>query len=94
MRLTIIADDQRVGVDNEFFEPIDLSALDQSIHAVQWYGEYGEVEFKAVFENGVFSKPQNQFITDVAPYQFAIDAWQAAKDTPTVNDGEIPVTEV
>jgi len=79
MRLTIIADDQRVGVDELFFEPIALPQLDSAIHAVQWYGEYGEVEFKTRFENGEFVKPENLLITDVTPFQFAVDAWSAVK---------------
>jgi len=91
MRLTIVADDGAVGIDGEFFSELDLSALDPAIHAVQWYGEYGEVEFKTRFENGAFVKPANEAITDAAPYQFAVDAWNAAKTAS--GDGKIPVTE-
>lgn len=99
MKLTIIADDKRVGVDNEFFEPIDLSALDPTIHAVQWYGEYGEIEFKTRFEDGVLVRPENVFITDISPYQFVWGLWQEAKEAairnapPTPASGNIPVTE-
>jgi hypothetical protein len=92
MKLTIVADDKRVGVDDLFFEPVELSQLNPAIHAVQWYGEYGEIEFKTVFTNGTLTKPKNQLITDIAPFQFAVDAWNAAKTAPV--DGEIPVTEV
>jgi hypothetical protein len=79
MRLTIVADDNSVGIDNEFIYPVDISQLDSSIHAVQWYGEYGEIEYKTKFENGVIVKPQNVFITDITPYEFAIDAWKSGK---------------
>jgi hypothetical protein len=79
MKLTIVADDGAVGIDGEFFSALDLSQLDQTIHAVQWYGEYGEAEFKTVFANGALTKPQNQLITDVTPFQFAVDAWNAKK---------------
>ena len=79
MRVTIIADDKRVGVNNEFFEPVELSQLDPTIHAVQWYGEYGEVEYKTFFENGVIVRAANTIITDITPYQFAVDAWAEAK---------------
>lgn len=99
MRLTIVADDKCVGVEGEYLSPIDLTQLNSSIHAVQWYGEYGEVEYKTRLENGAFVKPANVLITDVTPYQFAIDAWTTAKEaheleaeiTGTV---EIPVTAV
>lgn len=79
MRLTIIADDGAVGIDGEFFSQLDLSQLDAGIHAVQWYGEYGEVEYKTRLENGAFAKPANVLITDATPYQFAVDAWNTAK---------------
>lgn len=85
MRLTIVADDNAVGVDGEFFSPLDLSQLDAGIHAVQWYGEYGEVEYKTRFENGALIKPVNAVITDVTPYQFAVDAWTMA-NTPLPPD--------
>lgn len=79
MKLTIIADDKRVGVDDLFYEPVELPQLDASIHAVQWYGEYGEVEYKTRFENGALVRPANLLITNVTPFQFAVDAWSAAK---------------
>ena len=79
MRLTIVADDSAVGVDGEFLSPLNLSQLDASIHAVQWYGEYGEVEYKTQLGNGALVKPANRLITDVTPYRFAVDAWNAAK---------------
>jgi hypothetical protein len=79
MILVIVADDKRVGVDGLFFEPVELPQLDPTIHAVQWYGEYGEVEFKTVFANGALTRPQNQLITDITPFQFAVAAWNAKK---------------
>jgi hypothetical protein len=95
MRLTIVADDGAVGVDGEFLDNLDLSALDPSIHAVQWYGEYGELEFKTVFQDGKPFHPENQYITDVSPYQFAVEVWRAAKDVPPPPpENQIPVTEV
>jgi hypothetical protein len=79
MKLTIVADDQCVGIEGEYLAPLNLSQLDPAIHAVQWYGEYGEVEYKTVFANGALTKPQNQLITDITPFQFAVDAWNAKK---------------
>lgn len=96
MKLTIIAEDNSVGIDGTFLYPLDLLQLDASIHAVQWYGEYGEVEYKTQLANGIPVKPANSFINDVAPYQFAIDAWTAAKeaiDAESVADNtRIPVS--
>lgn len=79
MKLTIIADDGAVGIDGEFFSGFDLSQIGSDIHAVQWYGEYGEVEYKTRLENGIFMKPANVLITDTAPYQFAVEAWNIKK---------------
>lgn len=79
MKLVIIADDSRVGINAVNYDDLDMSQLDPSIHAIQWYGEYGEIEFKTKFENGQIVKPQNQIITDMTPYQWAVDAWNAAK---------------
>lgn len=79
MKLTIVADDKRVGVDNEFIDPIELPQLNPTIHAVQWYGEYGEVEYKTRVENGKLVKPENLLITDMSQFQFAVDAWNTAK---------------
>lgn len=95
MRLTIVADDGAVGVDGEFISGLDLSQLDASIHAVQWNGEYGEVEYKTRFENGALVKPANALITDVTPYQFAIDAWNSAKAQAALAEAAnlLPVTE-
>ena len=80
MKLVIVADDKRVCVDGLCFVDLDMSQLDPTFHAVQWVGEYGEIEYKSVFADGVITKPNNQIITDIAPYQWAIDAWNVAND--------------
>jgi hypothetical protein len=79
MRIVIIADDARVGIDSLAYDDLDMSQLDKTIHAVQWDGEYGEVEYKSKFENGQMVKPLNQIIKSFVPYQWAIDVWSAAK---------------
>ena len=79
MKLVIIADDLRVCVDNVCYDGCDLSSLDSSIHAIQWNGEWGEIEYKTVFHDGQITKPQNQVITDIAPYQWAVGAWNTVK---------------
>jgi hypothetical protein len=91
MRLTIVADDKCVGIDGEYFSSLNLPLLDPTIHAVQWYGTHGEVEYKTQLQNGSLVKPANAVITDIAPYQFAVAAWNAAKAAPAPD--EIPVTK-
>lgn len=68
MRLTIIADDNLVIVDGRPLR-VDLSFLHPAIHAVQWYGEAGEVEFKTI--DG--ARAPNEVIKDVTPFQRAAD---------------------
>ena len=96
MRLTIVADDSSVGVDGEFVSPVNLSRLGGTIHAVQWYGSYGEVEYKPRLENNVLVKPANVVITDVSPYSFAVNAWHAAKAELALSEAahQIPITKV
>ena len=79
MRLTITADDKRVCVDGVCYDDCNMTLLDSAIHAVQWYEQYGEIEYKPVFQDGQITKPQNEIITDVTPYQWAVDAWNTVK---------------
>ncbi len=73
MRVTIIADDGKVGVDG-VFRGVDLSTLDPNIHAVQWDGAKGHIEFK--------DRSPEQQITDISAFQSFIDAWTAAAPPP------------
>ncbi len=77
MRVTLIKDDNIVGFDREFRD-VDLSGLDESIHAVQWNNSAGHIEY-----NG--SAP-NEVLTDFTAYQQYIDAWTAAAPPPPTLD--------
>ena len=76
MRVTIIPADGFVSVDNEGYSELDLSFIDADIHALQWYETEGEIERKDNRGRIV----SNEEITDLTPYQPALDAWQVAKD--------------
>ena len=77
MRVTIIPDDGFVSVDGVSYAGLDLSAIDASVHAVQWYGEEGEVEVR----NPVTRKMvDNRSVTSLDEFQSALDAWQGRKD--------------
>lgn len=71
MRLTIIKDDGVVFKDRRALE-IDLSDFPANIHAIQWDGVAGHVEYND-------GKP-NAKITDLVSFQTWIDRWQAAAD--------------
>jgi len=78
MKLVIIADDKRVCIDGVCYDNLDIQLLDDLVHAVQWNGQFGEIEYKTAFENGQITKPRNQVITSIDSYQWAVDAWGAA----------------
>ena len=80
MRLTIVKDDSAVYVDGKPHQ-IDCSNLPAEFHALQWDGASGEVEFQTIAcaSCGCKSRNGNALITDVAPYQPLVDAWNAAE---------------
>ncbi|MCH8002967.1 MAG: hypothetical protein IIA34_15085, partial [Proteobacteria bacterium] len=61
------------GVDG-VFRAVDLSTLDPNIHAVQWDGVVGHIEFK--------DRSPEQRIADISAFQSFIDAWTAAAPPP------------
>ena len=87
MRVTIIVDDNMVLVDG-LPQTVNCAALAaEGKHAVQWYGDYGEVEFKTGFdtERGIPTRPPNETITDFAPYQTYVDQWATKNIDPALN---------
>ena len=92
MRVTIIPSDGFVSVDGEGYSEIDLSFMDADIHALQWYGNEGEIERKDARGRVV----ANEEITGITPYQPAINAWQIAKEEAAqaaLEEPTPPVTE-
>lgn len=82
MKLTIIPEDMTVIIDGERFGINCQELVDQGVHAVQWSGSTGHIEFKDAADG---NKPANQVIGDIERFQPIIDAWHAAKamrDTP------------
>lgn len=80
MRVTIIKDDNVVVVDGKAYG-VDCSDLPAGFHALQWDGTEGEVEYgiNRCDHCGARTKKGNEIISDLAPYQKYVDAWQAAK---------------
>jgi hypothetical protein len=80
MRVTIIRDDNTVVVDGER-QTVDCSSLPADVHALQWDGARGEIEYAMVICahcNGRSKKP-NEIIFDVSPYQQLLHDWHAVK---------------
>lgn len=80
MRVTIVKDDHIVIIDGEGYG-VDCSKLPETFHALQWDGQRGEVEHRAMTcaHCNVRSKKGNEIITDLEPYQPYVDAWRLAK---------------
>jgi hypothetical protein len=77
MRAIILPDDKSVSVDGEVYSDLNLSFIDPTIHAVQWYDTYGEIERKDLVTKRMTG---NEEITSFDEFQPAITAWQAKKD--------------
>lgn len=79
MRLAITDQENnmmQVGIDGVFYEDLNGTQLAENIHAVQWYDTHGEVEYKDLATGNMTHNVEIDSITD---FQFAIDAWNAAK---------------
>jgi hypothetical protein len=87
MRLTIIKNDGYVSIDGEGHLGIDLSELDESVNAVQWYDTYGEVEIKDS-RNRII---ENKEITNIDDYLFVVSLWQEKKDEEIENENRSEV---
>lgn len=86
MRLTIIPVDGTVRVDGVGFGGLDLSFMDASVHAVQWYETHGEIEVKDPATGRMIA---NEVITSIDAFQPAIDVWQAAKTAADVAAAQV-----
>jgi hypothetical protein len=75
MRVSIIKEDGTVAKDGVAYIDLDLSELPNEFHALQWYDTKGDLESKDADGN-----PVNTAISDLSPYQWCVDAWQAAYD--------------
>ena len=80
MKVTIIREDDAVYVDG-VAHTVDCSTLAPEVHAVQWDGVRGEVEYRVTRCDhcGARTKKGNEIISDFTPYQKYVDAWQVVK---------------
>lgn len=81
MATTIVRDSNFVSIDGVGLT-VDCSSLPADVHAIQWGGDHGEVEYSPsrCAHCGVRSKKGNEWITDFTPYAGLVDAWRAAKE--------------
>lgn len=77
-RVTVVKEDNVVIVDGNIINTCDLSGLASNIHAIQWDGSSGEIEYN----DGTV----NEAITSISDYQSIIDEHATKK---AENDAEI-----
>lgn len=87
-RITIISNDDGtvdVNLNGENIENVPTTNLDSSIHAVQWYGDHGEVEYN----------DRNEEITDFSKFDTIMADRQTEVDrlTQETLDNEPPKEE-
>jgi hypothetical protein len=90
MKLTIVREDGYVAVDGVGYSDLDISKVNPDIHAVQFNGDHGWIEY--VDSNG--DKPANEPISDIERFQYAISRWQeaniAAVDSTQTTENYVP----
>jgi hypothetical protein len=77
MRVSIIVSDKTVCVDSVCYF-IDMPVMPVGLHAVQWYGTWGEEEWADSFGR----MERNETINSFDAYQNLVELW-AAKDKST-----------
>lgn len=85
-RLTIIADDRFVSVDDRGLFLPDLSWIPSDFSALQWTGSSGEIEFRdnrpneEITDLGIYSRAVTDHAAEVARLEAAEEAKEAARD--------------
>lgn len=90
MRVSIIPEDGLIIVDGRPLSGFDLSIL-AGVHAIQWEGLVGEIEYKPVLVDGALQKPLNEVFDQIGQIQPYIDQWEAKRaieDAPKVETPE------
>lgn len=70
-RITIIPSDTYCSIDSVGYKDVDMSSINSNIHAVQWFGDNGWVEFNETPQGKLENKP----ITDIEQFKFVLDSW-------------------
>ncbi len=81
MRVTIVPFDGFVSVDGEGYRGIDLSSMPSDIHAVQWYGEEGEIERTNAHGKVI----ANEAFFSLTQFDPALRAWADKKTSEAEN---------
>jgi hypothetical protein len=72
MQVSVVVDDNMIYV-NGFAERCDLSNMPDYIHALQWYGAWGEIEFRGDDDG---NRLPNKRVSDFNEFKKYISAWE------------------
>jgi hypothetical protein len=78
MKITIVPEDRTVVVNGIAADEIDMSGVDEHIHAIQWREDKGEIEWKESSPHGL----HNETIFSLERFQFIIDLYQQKISEP------------
>lgn len=85
MKISIVVPDRIVVIDGDA-RTISMDGVPVGLHAIQWDGERGDVEY---------GKPhrRNETIASLEPFQFLIDRWLAVPPPPPPIEPPPPTKE-
>lgn len=72
MRAVIIPEDGFCSVDGVGFDGVDMTSMASEVHAVQWYGTYGEIEIQDPVTGKML---RNNVIANLNDFQAVFDAY-------------------
>jgi hypothetical protein len=76
MRATIIPSDGFCSVDGVGFNGVDMTTVAPTVHAVQWYGTYGEVEVQDPQKGQMI---RNEEIQNLTEYEAVFESYWAVR---------------
>ena len=85
MRVTIIPEDCLIVIDGQSVIIDDMSMLDESIHAVQWYGTNGTIEHKDTTITNAVVLTTLEEITELSLFQELINTGVAKIEDSKIN---------
>lgn len=78
MRATIIPSDGFCSVDGVGFNGVDMTSVAPEVHAVQWYGTFGEVEVQDPLTGKMVG---NEEIDSLNEYQPVLESYWAIRSS-------------
>lgn len=90
MRVTIIPADSVVVVDGVTVDGVLLEGISAEVHAVQWYGTWGDVEICDPETHAIL---ENRRINSFDEYAFVLPLWQQRSvEVEAAKSGTLPIT--